>query len=157
MWFWTNTVSLGCNLVGKGLFSGSPFSQAILRFVAAVSNMFSMASKERIFILFPKYLILDPSNVFQGKTGSLPNIRKNGDSFECSLGIKLYTAQARGIKTSHSNCDATRLAIQDLKKHGILLSCHWKLGGKVEYKACTSIQVPWLFVQTFYFLNYICY
>ena len=83
------TLSPGCNLVGKGLFSGSPFSQAILRFVAAISNMFFIASKERIFISFPKYLIMDPSNIFRGKTGSLPNIRKNGDSFECSLGIKL--------------------------------------------------------------------
>ena len=75
-----------------------------------------MASKERIFISFPKYLILGPSNVFKGKTGSLPNIRKNGDSFECSLGIKLYAAQARGIKTSHSNCGPTCLAIQALRK-----------------------------------------
>ena len=69
-----------------------------------------------MFISFPKYLILDPSNIFGGKTGSLPNIRKNGDSFECSLGIKLYTAQARGIKTSHSNHGATCLAIQALRK-----------------------------------------
>ena len=69
-----------------------------------------------IFISFPKYLILGPSNVFRGKAGSLPNIRKNGDSFECSLGIKLYAAHARGIKTSYSNCGATYLAIQDLRK-----------------------------------------
>ena len=52
---------------------------------------------------FPKYLILGPSNVFRGKTGSLPNIRKNGDSFECLLGMKLYAALSKGIKTSHSN------------------------------------------------------
>ena len=65
---------------------------------------------------FPKYLILGPSNVFKGKTGSLPNKRKKGDSFECSLGIKLYAAHARGIKTSHSNCGATCLAIQALQK-----------------------------------------
>ena len=78
--------------------------------------MFFMASKERIFISFPKYLILGPSNVFRGKTGSLPNIRKNGDSFEYSLGIKLYAAQARGIKASHSNYGATCLATQALRK-----------------------------------------
>ena len=67
-------------------------------------------------MLFPKYLILGPNNVFKGKTGSLPNIRKKGDSFECSLGIKLYTAHARGIKTSHFNCGATCIAIQALRK-----------------------------------------
>ena len=99
MWFWTNTVSPGYNLVGKKLFLGSPFSLAILRFVAAISNMFFMASKERTFISFPKYLIWGPNNVFRGKTGSLLHIWKNGDSFECSLGIKLYAVQARGIKT----------------------------------------------------------
>ena len=65
---------------------------------------------------FSKYLILGPSNVFKGKTGSLPNIRKKGDSLECSLGIMLYAAHARGIKTSHSNCGATCLAIQGLRK-----------------------------------------
>ena len=75
-----------------------------------------MASKEKMLISFIKYLILGPSNVFKGKTGSLPNIRKNGDSFECSLGMKLYTALAMGIKTSHSNCGATCLPIQSLRK-----------------------------------------
>ena len=52
-------------------------------------NTFFMASKERTFISFPKYLILGPSNVFKGKIGSLPNMRKKGDSFECSFGMKL--------------------------------------------------------------------
>ena len=85
-------------VVIKGLFSGSPFSLAILRFVAAISNMFFMTSRERIFRSFPKYLILGPNYVLRGKTGSLPNIRKNGDSFECSFGMKLYMAQAKGIK-----------------------------------------------------------
>ena len=75
-----------------------------------------MASKERIFISFPKYLILGPSNVFKGKMGSLPNMRKKGDSFECSFGMKLYAAHAKGTKTSHSNCGATCLAIQALRK-----------------------------------------
>ena len=62
-----------------------------------------MASSERIFILFPRYLILGPNRVFKGKTGSLPNIRKKGDSFECSLGMKLLAAQAKGTSTFHSN------------------------------------------------------
>ena len=75
-----------------------------------------MASKERIFISFPKYLILGPSNVFKGKMGSLPNMRKKGDSFECSFGMELYAAHARGTKTSHSSCGATCLGIQALKK-----------------------------------------
>ena len=92
-----------CNLVGKGLFSGSSFSLPILRFVAAISNIFFMASRERTFRPFPKYLILGPSNVLRGKIGSLPNIRKNGDFFECSFGNKLYAAQAKGIKTSQFN------------------------------------------------------
>ena len=65
---------------------------------------------------FPKYLILGPSNVFRGKTRFLPNITKNGDFFECSWGIKLYAAQARGIKTSHSNCGAMCLVMHTLRK-----------------------------------------
>ena len=81
VWFWTNTVSPGCSLVGKGLFSGSPFSLAILRFVAAISNMLFMASKERIFMSFPKYLILGPSHVFRGKTGSLPTHKEEWGFF----------------------------------------------------------------------------
>ena len=79
----------GCNLLGKGSSLGSLLSHAILRLVAAISNVFFMASKERTFMLFPKYLILGPSNVFKGKMGSLPNMRKKGDSFECSFGMKL--------------------------------------------------------------------
>ena len=86
---WGQYCISGCNIVGKGLSLWSPHSRAILRLVAAISNIFFMASKERIFISFPNYPILGPSNVFNGKTGSLPNIRKKGDSFECSLGMKL--------------------------------------------------------------------
>ena len=59
---------------------------------------------------------------------------------------KLYVAHARGITTSHSNCGATCLAIQALKKHGILIFCHWMLNDKVEYKVYTLIQVLWLCV-----------
>ena len=103
MWFWTNTVSPGCNFVGKELFSGLPFSLAILRFVAAIfKHVFYGFQGENIYVI-SQISHLGLSNVFRGKTGSLPNIRKNGDSFECSLGIKLYAAQDRGIKTSHSN------------------------------------------------------
>ena len=50
---WTNTMSPGHNVVGKGLSLGSPHSCAILRLVAAISNIFFIASKERIFISFP--------------------------------------------------------------------------------------------------------
>ena len=99
---------------------GSPLSHAILRLVAAISNIFFMASKERIFISFHKYLILGPSNVLKGKTVSLLNIRKKGDYFECSFGMKLYAAHARGTRTSHTNCGATCLAIQTLWKAWIL-------------------------------------
>ena len=136
-------MSPGCSLLGKGLSLGSPLSHAILRFVAAISNIFFMASKERIFISFPKYLILGPSNVLKGKMGSLPNMRKKGDSFECSFGMELYAAHANGTKTSHSNCGGTCLAVQALikEKHGTLLSCYWMLDDKVEYKVYTLIQV----------------
>ena len=102
--------------MGKGLSLGPPFSHANLRFVAATSNTFFMASKERIFISFPKYLILGPSSIFKGKTGSLQNIRKKGDSFESSFDMKLYAAHATGTRASHSNCGGTCLAIQALRK-----------------------------------------
>ena len=85
----------------------------------------------------PKYLILCPSNVFRGKTGCLPNIKKNRDSLECSLGIKLYAAQARGIRTSHSNCGTTCLATHALRKAWNPAILPLKLGGMVEYEACT--------------------
>ena len=75
-----------------------------------------MASRERTFRSFPKYFILGPSSVLRGYTGSLQNIRKNGDSFECSFGMKLYAVQAKDIKTSHSNWGATCLAIHALRK-----------------------------------------
>ena len=39
-----------------------------------------MASREKPIRSFPKYLILGPSNVLRGNTGSLPNIKKNGES-----------------------------------------------------------------------------
>ena len=35
------------------------------------------------------YLILGSNKVLRGKTGSLPNKGKKGDSFECSFGMKL--------------------------------------------------------------------
>ena len=86
---WTNTVSPGYNLLGNGLSLGSPLSHANLRFVVAILNIFFIASKERTLTSFPKYLIFSSSNVFRGKIRSLPNMRKKGDSFECSFGIKL--------------------------------------------------------------------
>ena len=52
----------------------------------------------------------------RARMGSLLSMRKKGDSFECSFGMKLYAAHARGTKTSHSNCGATCLAIQALRK-----------------------------------------
>ena len=60
---WTNTVSPGCNLVGNGLSLGSLLSRANLRFVAAISNIFFIASKERTLTSFPKYLILVINNI----------------------------------------------------------------------------------------------
>ena len=75
-----------------------------------------MASKEKTLISFPKYLILGPNDVFRGKMGSLPNIRKKGDSFECSFGMKLMVVHAKGTKTSNSSCGALCLAIQAFRK-----------------------------------------
>ena len=82
-------MSPGCSLVDNGCSWGSPFSHAILRFVAAISYIFFIASRERMLISLPMYLILGSNKVLRGKTGSLPNIRKKGDSFECSFGMKL--------------------------------------------------------------------
>ena len=88
--FWVKgTVSPGCNLVGGGFSWGSPFFQANLRFVAAISYKFFIVSKEIILISLPMYLTFGYNRVLRGKTGSLPNIRKKGDSFECSLGMDL--------------------------------------------------------------------
>ena len=53
---------------------------------------------------FPMYLTFGSNRVLRGKTGSLPNIRKKGDSLECSLGMKLYAVHAKGTKSSHSSC-----------------------------------------------------
>ena len=47
---------------------------------------------------------------------SLPNIRKNGLSFECSFGKKLYTAQASGTTSSHSICGVMCFEMQALRK-----------------------------------------
>ena len=41
-----------------------------------------------MFSSVPIYLILGSSRVFNGILGSLPNIRKNGLSLECSFGKK---------------------------------------------------------------------
>ena len=113
---WTNTVSPGCNLLGNGLSLGSPLSHVNLRFVAAISNIFFIASKERTLTSFPKDLMLGSSNVFRGNTGSLPNMRKKGDSFGCSFGMKLMAAHVKGTKSSHSSCGAICLAIQAFRK-----------------------------------------
>ena len=83
------TVSPGCNFVGGGCFCGSPLSQANFRLVATISYRVFIDSKEMMLRSVPIYLIFGSSRVLSGKTGSLPNIRKKGDSFGCSLGMKL--------------------------------------------------------------------
>ena len=95
---------------------GSPLSHANLRFVAAISNIFFITSKERTLISLPKYLTLGSSKVLRGKMGSLPNMRKKGESFECSFGMKLKAAHAKGTKSSHSNCGTICLHIQAFRK-----------------------------------------
>ena len=48
-----------------------------------------------MFSSVPMYLILGVKRVLRGTLGSLPNIKKNGLSLECSFGKKLYAAVAR--------------------------------------------------------------
>ena len=89
VWFWTKTVSPGCNFVGGGCSGGSPFSHANLKLVATISYRFFIVSWESMLISLPMYLIFGSNRVLSGNIGSLPNIRKKGDYFECSLGMKL--------------------------------------------------------------------
>ena len=79
------------------------------------ADIFS-ASKDSMFSSILKYLTFGDSRVFRGNIGSLPNIRKNGLSLECSFGIKLYATQANVTTLSHSKFPDTCLDMQDLRK-----------------------------------------
>ena len=78
--------------------------------------MFLSASIDKIFSSLPKYHTCSCNSLLRGRIASLPNIRKNGLSFECSFGRKLYAAQASGTTSSHSTCGVICFEIQALRK-----------------------------------------
>ena len=64
------------------------------RFSATIWYILQRDSKDRIVSSVPKYLMHGPKISVSSIRGSLPNMIKKGDSRECSLGRKLYTAVA---------------------------------------------------------------
>ena len=87
------------------------FSSLCYHFINILS-----ACIDKIFSSLPKYHTCGCSSLLRGRIASLPNIRKNRLSFECSFGKKLYAAQASGTTSSHSTCDIMCFEIQDLRK-----------------------------------------
>ena len=54
-----------------------------------------MTSRDIIFSFVHRYQTVGLKSEFHGTMGSVVNIREKGLSFECSLGKKLYSVQAK--------------------------------------------------------------
>ena len=52
----------------------------------------------RYFSSLLRYCNCGWSNLLSGRIASIPNIRKNGLSFECSFGKKLYATQGKWLR-----------------------------------------------------------
>ena len=76
---------------------------AFHRFSATIKYILQRDSKDKIVLSVPKYLMCGPKISASGIRGSLPNMIKKGDSWECLFGRKLYAAVAIGHTSSHSN------------------------------------------------------
>ena len=99
---------------------------AFFRLVATNSYIFYSASKDSMFLSFPKYWICGCNNVFKGNTGSQPNMQKNGLSFQCSFSKKVYALIANGTTWYNSRtCIPYNVACRLLltTDHQLIPSC----------------------------------
>ena len=105
VWSLTNTRS-PTSIFGffTGCWPSITLSRAILRLWICVWKILDINSRSNIRSSVPMYLSFGLVSCERFVTASLPNIMKNGDSFECWFGNQLYEAVARGTTLSHSRC-----------------------------------------------------